>query len=257
MEMTQETVGDGAWGVPARPWISRGLLVVLSLLMAFAYVVLAVRGWGRWHGFFADPARLVLCATFVVLAALTPLCGCNVGTGVRHDLKNNWIFVPLLLCGLLMGWIAAYSDRHDFWTFPGEAVRYAGLTIFLAGVTLRIGSIVALGERFTVSATIVRGHELMTEGLYRFARHPSYTGALLTLFGWALVFRSAIGVVLAAPMIPPLLSRMNAEERLLIREFGPAYETYRAAPGGSSRWSTEPHVLFLRTFAVSLGLTDR
>lgn len=227
-QITQETIGDAAWGLSSRPLISQGALVGLSLLMALAYVALAVCGFGRLHGFFDDPARLAVCIAFVSLAALTPLCGCNVGMGVRHDLINNWIFVPLLLCGLFMGWIAAYSDRHDVWTFPGEADRYAGLAIFLAGVVLRIGSILTLGERFTVSATIVWGHELVTRGLYRFARHPSYTGALLTLFGWALVFRSAIGIALAAMMIPPLVSRIRAEERLLVREFGPAYESYRS-----------------------------
>jgi protein-S-isoprenylcysteine O-methyltransferase Ste14 len=228
MEMMQQAAGAAPRGQPHRPWISQGSLVLLALLMAFGYIALALCGWGQLRGFFANPARVAVCGGLVVLAGLTPLCGCNVGSGVRHDLKNNWIFLPLLVCGLLMGWAAAYSDRHSFWTFHGNAVRYAGLTLFLAGMALRIGSILILGARFTVCATILHRHELVTDGLYRFARHPSYTGALFTLFGWALVFRSGIGVFLAAAMIPPLISRMKAEERLLDREFGSAYEAYRA-----------------------------
>jgi protein-S-isoprenylcysteine O-methyltransferase Ste14 len=33
-----------------------------------------------------------------------------------------------------------------------------------------------------------------TDGLYRVICHPRYLGLLLGLFGWALVFRSAIGL---------------------------------------------------------------
>ena len=191
---------------------------------------MTVAGWGQWRGFMSDPARGTVCAALVILAGLTPLCGCNVGTGLRQDLANNWIFVPLLVLGLAMGWVSGYSDRHNFYTLPpgpADAVRYAGLALFGLGAALRVCSILTLGPRFTVCATILQGHELVTAGLYRFARHPSYTGALCTLFGWALVFRSGIGLLLAAGMIPPLVSRMNAEERMLDQEFGPAYADYR------------------------------
>jgi len=61
----------------------------------------------------------------------------------------------------------------------------------------------------------------------RLFRHPSHAGALLTLFGWALTFRSGMGLILAATMVLPLVSRMTAEENLLIAEFGEEYENYR------------------------------
>ncbi len=57
-------------------------------------------------------------------------------------------------------------------------------------------------------------------------RHPSYLGLLLGLFGWALVFRSAIAVLVSLLMIPPLVARMNSEEALLESEFGPQYADY-------------------------------
>jgi protein-S-isoprenylcysteine O-methyltransferase Ste14 len=43
-----------------------------------------------------------------------------------------------------------------------------------------------------------------------------------------LAFRSGVGVLLAALMIPPLLARVHAEERLLREEFGAEYDAYRA-----------------------------
>jgi len=69
--------------------------------------------------------------------------------------------------------------------------------------------------------------ELVTDGLYRVIRHPSYLGLLLGLNGWALLFRSAIGVLVSLLFFPLLLARMNSEEALLESEFGEQYADYR------------------------------
>jgi protein-S-isoprenylcysteine O-methyltransferase Ste14 len=52
------------------------------------------------------------------------------------------------------------------------------------------------------------------------------------LFGWALAFRSLVGIVVAALFAIPLHARMNAEERLLAETFAAEYfaaeyEAYR------------------------------
>jgi protein-S-isoprenylcysteine O-methyltransferase Ste14 len=74
---------------------------------------------------------------------------------------------------------------------------------------------------------IQEGHELVTGGLYRVIRHPSYLGLLLGLLGWALVFRSAIGFLVSLLLLLPLVARMNSEEALLESEFGSQYADYR------------------------------
>jgi protein-S-isoprenylcysteine O-methyltransferase Ste14 len=66
----------------------------------------------------------------------------------------------------------------------------------------------------------------VTSGLYGVIRHPSYLGLLVNALGWALAFRSGIGVLLTAMLIPPLLARMRAEEQLLRTHFGGEYEVY-------------------------------
>lgn len=213
----------------------QGILVTLSILFALCYIALAWWGWSG-RGFFNDPARLGLCIAFVLLAVLTPVCGCNLSRGRIEQPGNDWIFLPLVAAGLILGWAAPHDDRIHLWTLDPAAIRYLGLAIFLLGCVLRIGSILALGERFSVWVAIQDGHRLATTGLYRWMRHPSYAGAILTLLGWALVFRSALGLALALTMIPPLISRMAAEEKLLLQEFGRDYvryhrQTARLIPG--------------------------
>jgi protein-S-isoprenylcysteine O-methyltransferase Ste14 len=43
---------------------------------------------------------------------------------------------------------------------------------------------------------------------------------------WGLAFRSAVGVLLALLLVPLLLARIRAEEKLLLTEFGGEYESY-------------------------------
>jgi protein-S-isoprenylcysteine O-methyltransferase Ste14 len=85
-----------------------------------------------------------------------------------------------------------------------------------------------LGHRFSGLVAIQPGHTLVTSGVFGIIRHPSYLGALVISLGWGLAFRSGVGVLLAALMIPPILARIRAEERLLREEFGAEYDAYRA-----------------------------
>jgi len=85
-----------------------------------------------------------------------------------------------------------------------------------------------LGSRFSGLVAIQPGHTLVTGGIYRVIRHPSYLGLLVSAFGWALAFRSGVGVLLAALSIVPVIARIHAEERLLSSEFGDEYTAYRA-----------------------------
>ena len=59
-------------------------------------------------------------------------------------------------------------------------------------------------------------------------RNPSYLGLLVSSLGWNLAFRSGVGVLLTALLLPPLVARMDAEERLLRTQFGDEYDAYRA-----------------------------
>jgi protein-S-isoprenylcysteine O-methyltransferase Ste14 len=63
-------------------------------------------------------------------------------------------------------------------------------------------------------------------------RHPGYLGLLINSLGWALAFRSGVGVILTVLTLAPLLARIKAEEALLARHFGNAYQVYSARTYG-------------------------
>ena len=147
---------------------------------------------------------------------------------MREDRGNRWVIVALTLLGLLAAYLSAYTDRKDFWTIDGDMMRWFGVVLFAAGGVLRLWPVFVLGRRFSGLVAIQPGHTLVTGGVYRVIRHPSYLGLLVNSLGWALAFRSGVGVLLTALLIPPLLARIGAEERLLSAQFGAEYEAYRS-----------------------------
>lgn len=132
------------------------------------------------------------------------------------------------LVGLLAGYLPAYTDRKEFWTIDGDSIRWFGVGLFAAGGVLRIWPVFVLGRRFSGLVAIQPGHTLVTSGVYSVIRHPSYLGLLVSSLGWGLAFRSGVGVLLTALLVPPLLARIDAEEELLRSPFGDEYNAYRA-----------------------------
>ena len=162
------------------------------------------------------------------LAVVSLFAGGNLSPGVREDRGNRWVIPALSAIGLLAAYLPAWSDRAGFWTLDGEAVRWLGVILFTAGGALRTWPVFVLGDRFSGLVAIQPGHELVTDGVYRVVRHPSYLGLLVGTLGWGLAFRSGVGVLLAAVALWPLVARIRSEERLLGAEFGDAYRAYCA-----------------------------
>ena len=114
-----------------------------------------------------------------------------------------------------------------FWTLGGETIRWVGVALYGLGGALRLWPVFVLGHRFSGLVAIQPGHTLVAGGIYGVIRHPSYLGLLLNSLGWALAFRSGLGVLLTVILIPVLLVRMRSEEALLWSQFGDEYDAYR------------------------------
>jgi len=201
-------------------------LTLITIIATLAYLGLAVLGWGGFAAFFSHPALIALAITLFALSGAALFSGGNLSPGIREDRGNRWVIVAFGIIGLLAGYLPAYTDRKEFWILDGETVRWIGIVLFAAGGALRLWPVFVLGRRFSGLVAIQPGHTLVTGGPYRIIRHPSYLGLLVNSLGWALAFRSGVGVLLTALLIPPLLARISAEERLLRTHFGGEYDAY-------------------------------
>jgi protein-S-isoprenylcysteine O-methyltransferase Ste14 len=201
-------------------------LAIFAVVATLAYLGLAILGWGGFAGFFSHPALIALASTLFVLTGVALFSGANLSPGEREDRANRWVIAAFGLIGVLAAYLPAYTDCKEFWVLDGDAVRWLGVVLFAAGGALRLWPVFVLGHRFSGLVAIQPGHRLVTSGVYRVIRHPSYLGLLINSLGWALAFRSVIGVVLAALLVPPLAARIGAEERLLRTQFGDEYDVY-------------------------------
>jgi protein-S-isoprenylcysteine O-methyltransferase Ste14 len=127
-----------------------------------------------------------------------------------------------------LGYLPAWADRHGYLIVGGEGLRWIGVVLFALGGWLRLWPVAVLGDRFSGLVAIQPGHQLVTSGIYRIIRHPSYLGLMISSLGWSFAFRSGVGLILCGLTLPPLLARIAAEERLLQAHFGAEYDAYRA-----------------------------
>ena len=98
----------------------------------------------------------------------------------------------------------------------------------LLGIIFRLYAIKTLGRYFTVNVTIREGHKIIKQGLYKYLRHPSYTGSLLSFVGFGISLNNWVSfLIVMIPVTASFIRRMNIEERALTEQFGEEYITYK------------------------------
>ena len=119
---------------------------------------------------------------------------------------------------------AVFPDRVPTW-FPGQ--RVVGTLVMAGGAALMCWARVHF-HSWRFRAKLDEGHQLATEGPFRYLRHPIYMGLNLLALGTAIwvptpfVWAGFVLMVLGSDL------RARAEETLLDQAFGPTYRAYRA-----------------------------
>jgi protein-S-isoprenylcysteine O-methyltransferase Ste14 len=194
---------------------------------AIVYLGIAIAGWGGFGAFFSHPALVAIVLATIALTVVALFSSGNLSPGVREDRKNRWVLGAFAVIGVLTAYLPAYTDRHQFWILDGDGVRWAGVAAYIVGGALRLWPVFVLGRRFSGLVAIQPAHTLVTTGIYSLIRHPSYLGLLINSLGWALAFRSGVGVLLTVLTIVPIVGRIRAEEALLHSQFGDEYDAFR------------------------------
>jgi len=106
-------------------------------------------------------------------------------------------------------------------------VFYPGIALMFGGIFLRQWSIAILGGFFSVLVSVQEGQTIIRRGPYRFIRHPSYTGTLLTLTGIGLAVQSWGALLTLLAMFGIVYRyRIGVEEKALVEQFGNEYAAY-------------------------------
>ena len=131
-----------------------------------------------------------------------------------------WIGIAIdFLLSLLLPQTAISWKRASFF--------FVGIGLMLSGIALRWYSVTILGKSFTSDVAIHSDQVLVEAGPYRYIRHPSYTGALLSLLGFGLSLGNWAGVAASLSCLGFAYAyRIPIEESALASAFGDTYRHY-------------------------------
>lgn len=139
------------------------------------------------------------------------------------DGNSNRILDRAINAAILIGIMFFF---HHVIALPGktEIDMLCGSIIMWTGLMIRIWAILKLGEHFTTIVMVGKDHKLITEGPYRYVRHPAYLGSILVFLGFGVAMGSLIGLILILTIIfYGYLQRINVEERVMASAFGDRY----------------------------------
>jgi protein-S-isoprenylcysteine O-methyltransferase Ste14 len=162
---------------------------------------------------------------------------------VRNAIKKDILFfgVPAITV-LFLGLIASARDGYEglvgtLWGLVKDPQNLcllswwniAGLSLFVVGLTIALVAVFTLRRFYSSTLVILKDHQLITHGIYRYTRHPIYLGALIAVVGAPVYAPSLYGFLVLSLLIPIVLNRIRMEEEILVEEFGDAYQAYKKA----------------------------
>jgi protein-S-isoprenylcysteine O-methyltransferase Ste14 len=136
-------------------------------------------------------------------------------------INHGWRVVRL--CALVVAFITPP------WADGGAraALYCSGLILMVLGALVRQHAIKMLGDHFTYRVRVSEKSEIIKRGIYRWVRHPSYTGGMLYNLGIGLAltnWRSAALVMVG--MFVMYVYRVRVEERALLKMHKADYSEY-------------------------------
>jgi protein-S-isoprenylcysteine O-methyltransferase Ste14 len=158
------------------------------------------------------------------------------GGGKLHDRGTLRILWIVLVLSLVSGiW---FGEASQIGRIPNAHwMRITGLFVFIAGLLLRWTAVLSLGKAFSSNVAIREAQRVRTTGLYRWMRHPSYTGLILLFIAVGIHARNWVAfLIVTVPTTAAVLYRIRVEEAALREHFGLEYIEYsrrtrRLVPG--------------------------
>jgi protein-S-isoprenylcysteine O-methyltransferase Ste14 len=145
---------------------------------------------------------------------------------------NNSIKGNLLVLGqfILLGFLILYQRSEVSYGSYAILVTSVTVVLILAGVVILGLSFLALGKSLTAHPIPAKQGELVTDGLYKFARHPIYTGVLALGAGMTLAGGLFPHILFFVALVILLNYKASFEEHLLRARYE-GYASYAVKTG--------------------------
>ncbi len=154
----------------------------------------------------------------------------------KEDILNKsdgYSMLGIMLMAMVVTNITVYEYGRGQGQFQtNNAVNYVGFFMIWTGMVFRIYAIKILGKYFSNVAQIKEEHKIYQEGIYAIIRHPSYTGAIMSIIGTVLWLSAWQTLPLSLYLIfVAYYHRITQEEKILTWHFGEEYVAYHRQTG--------------------------
>jgi protein-S-isoprenylcysteine O-methyltransferase Ste14 len=135
--------------------------------------------------------------------------------------------------GMLVPLFFVFSNWLDFANFSLPVwIRWIGVVLFAAASYLLWLTHRAMGRNWTPTLGFREDHALITDGVFKYIRHPMYAAHLLWAIAQPLILANWIaGFSFLIPQIIQYWLRIGAEEQMMLDQFGEQYREYMKKTG--------------------------
>lgn len=139
----------------------------------------------------------------------------------RKDTKRfDKVFGLAFRVALVALFVLAGMDAVRYqWTSMQPSLLYVGVAMHVFGMIPVLGALLTNPHlETTVRIQTDRGHRVVTEGPYRYVRHPMYVGISVAFWGWSLILGSWVAFGVASVVVVLLVVRTALEDETLRNE---------------------------------------
>ena len=147
---------------------------------------------------------------------------------VRYSKQEQLLLTALALGGVVVPIIYAATHWLNFadYTLPAWA-GWFGVVLTAISLVIFWRGHVDLGVNWSPTLIIREGHELITRGIYGIIRHPMYASQWIFSIATPLLLQNWIaGFLNLLVFIPFYLLRVQAEDQMMLQQFGEQYRSY-------------------------------
>jgi protein-S-isoprenylcysteine O-methyltransferase Ste14 len=152
----------------------------------------------------------------------------------RQKSTLDIVFISASGAGLAAPLFYLFSSWLDFANYHLPVwTGWIGTVVFTGAILLLWRSHADLARNWSATLKIRSEHTLVTNGVYRYIRHPMYAAHLLWAIAQGLMLNNWLaGWALLVAFLPFYLVRAPKEERMMLEHFGEEYRDYMSRTGG-------------------------
>jgi protein-S-isoprenylcysteine O-methyltransferase Ste14 len=144
-----------------------------------------------------------------------------------RDRGSFFFLVSMIWLGIGLDFAGCFGLQQAAIPWMRTEIFFAGIALMWAGIAFRYYAMRVLGRYFTFQVDVHSGQTVIEAGPYRYIRHPSYSGALITVVGFGLTLGNWAGLVaLLACVGIGYAYRIHVEEAALAAALGEPYRQY-------------------------------